>query len=430
MANKTGFQIVGRYMNGKEVEAYHIQSLESGKSMKVNKNVLAYLVGKEQITNCEAQIYKDKVLYRGVGISLDSLPAKQIDGELTKTDSVGHIRKGDTTEDAMTKLMIVGTIVKGRATVGYTVKNAGGATKEISRNNVIELAQQGKIGNARVQMYQGKPLLRGLGVNLNELPCKSLDDNTDNTNVAPENTTEKKSPYNEYFEYVLEAYKGAEKVLNFKKCNPFITNSKGECKIEFTIKGDDNIKMSITSYEDGCSMAKYEEIGGNVLAANRIDKTDRQSAVSLIRWLGAKINRQGISNNTENTVKEDKIVKPSVPKKLYHATYERFIKSIKQKGLGNTTQTMYEDSIPGVVYLANEPEVAESYAECSDWIEEQDENTPGLDIVILEINVSKLDKSKIHIDKNVLLEEGEKNATWEYHGIIPWEACKIININN
>lgn len=85
---------------------------------------------------------------------------------------------------------------------------------------------------------------------------------------------------------------------------------------------------------------------------------------------------------------------------------------------------MYEDSKPGVVYLANEPEVAESYAECSDWIEEQDE-ADDLDIIIIEVDADKLDLNKLYVDENVLLDEDEENATWEYHGIIPWEACKI-----
>ena len=113
-----------------------------------------------------------------------------------------------------------------------------------------------------------------------------------------------------------------------------------------------------------------------------------------------------------------------IPSKLYHATYERFLKSIQQKGLGNTTQTMYEDSKPGVVYLANEPEVAESYAECSDWYEEQDE-ADDLDIIIIEVDTDKLDLNKLYVDENVLLDDDEENATWEYHGIIPWEACRI-----
>ena len=116
--------------------------------------------------------------------------------------------------------------------------------------------------------------------------------------------------------------------------------------------------------------------------------------------------------------------------KLYHATYKQFLQSIKRNGLGNTRKKMWEDSKPGVVYLADDPWVAESYAECSEWVDEQADPDKYLDnIVILEIDTSKLNMNKLFVDENVRLEDGEENATWEYHGIIPWEACKIFNSN-
>lgn len=120
-----------------------------------------------------------------------------------------------------------------------------------------------------------------------------------------------------------------------------------------------------------------------------------------------------------------------IPEKLYHATYTPFLDSIKSNGLGNTKNKMWTDSVNGVVYLANDPWVAESYAEESEWVYEQEDPDTYLDnIVILEINTSKLNKNKLKVDKNVLLDDEEENATWEYHGIIPWEACKIFKKEN
>lgn len=117
-----------------------------------------------------------------------------------------------------------------------------------------------------------------------------------------------------------------------------------------------------------------------------------------------------------------------IPEKLYHATYKQFLKSIQQDGLGNTKNKMWEDSKSGVVYLANDPWVAESYAETSEWVDEQEDPDIYLDnIIILEIDTSKLDTDKLEIDKNVLLDEEEENATWEYYGVIPWEVCKIFD---
>ena len=108
-------------------------------------------------------------------------------------------------------------------------------------------------------------------------------------------------------------------------------------------------------------------------------------------------------------------------KYLYHATYLPFLSSIKKNGLGNTNRKMYCDSKgKGVVYLANDADVAISYAEESEWVEEQEDPDKYLDnIIVLKIDVSKLDQDKLFSDENV---RSIDDATYEYHGIIPFDA--------
>lgn len=105
-----------------------------------------------------------------------------------------------------------------------------------------------------------------------------------------------------------------------------------------------------------------------------------------------------------------------IPSILYHATYKPFLKKIKEEGLDTTkSKKAWEDSKPGLVYLAKDLEVAASFAEESEIVPES-----YLDnIIILHIDSSKLDKSKISIDKNVIDNQGD---TLEYEGIIPWSA--------
>lgn len=170
MAKRINYQIVGRYMDGQEVTAYHLQSIETGKSGRYSREQVCYLVGRGQITNCDGQIYKDKVLLRGVGISLESLPVKQENGALSRTENLGKVRKGASAADAMTQFILTHAIVQGRNTVGYVVSNAGGGTNKISRAQLLSLAKAGRIGNARYQESNGKPILRGVGINLNQLP--------------------------------------------------------------------------------------------------------------------------------------------------------------------------------------------------------------------------------------------------------------------
>ena len=109
-------------------------------------------------------------------------------------------------------------------------------------------------------------------------------------------------------------------------------------------------------------------------------------------------------------------------KYLYHATYKPFLNSIKLKGLGNTNRKMYSDSKgKGVVYLADDVDIAISYAEESEWVEEQEDPDRYLDnIIILKIDVSKLDQDKLFSDENV--RNIEDDVTYEYHGIIPFDA--------
>lgn len=114
--------------------------------------------------------------------------------------------------------------------------------------------------------------------------------------------------------------------------------------------------------------------------------------------------------------------------KLYHATYKQFLPSIMLKGLGNTRRKMWEDSKRGVVYLASDPWEAESYAEESEWVDDRENPDWYLDnIIILEIDTAKLNSSKLFKDENVLVDADDENTTWEYHGIIPWHACKIFD---
>ena len=107
---------------------------------------------------------------------------------------------------------------------------------------------------------------------------------------------------------------------------------------------------------------------------------------------------------------------------LYHATYKPLIKKIKEVGLDTSkSKKAWDDSVAGYVYLAKDPDVAGSYAESSDMVPDSYIDN----IVILTIDVSKLDQSKLYADQNVQDNEGD---TIEYRGVIPWSA--IVKMEN
>lgn len=104
--------------------------------------------------------------------------------------------------------------------------------------------------------------------------------------------------------------------------------------------------------------------------------------------------------------------------KLYHATYLPRLKSILKFGLGAKSKKNWEDSKKGVVYLADDPDVAESYAEAAEFVPED-----YLDqIVVLEIDSDDLDPDLLFNDENVI----DGNSTYEYHDIIHSEYIKVL----
>ena len=103
---------------------------------------------------------------------------------------------------------------------------------------------------------------------------------------------------------------------------------------------------------------------------------------------------------------------------LYHATYEPFLKSIMANGLGGAgAQQQWEDSKPGYVYLARDPEVAESHAEANEEV--PDEYIDN--IVVLAVDTSKLDMDNLEDDPNVLNDD----STLAYKGVIPSAALMM-----
>ena len=153
------------------------------------------------------------------------------------------------------------------------------------------------------------------------------------------------------------------------------------------------------------------------IADRRYKKPSAYKSGAVVRCRDGEI-WKGIKEGEEQLNIQD-LAYQQTPEFLYHATYKPLLKKIKEKGLDtNDSKKAWEDSIPGYVYLALDPYVAESYAEESEMVPEG-----WLDnIIILKIDTNKLDKSKLFIDQNV---QGNEGDTLEYRGVIPWEALSL-----
>lgn len=134
--------------------------------------------------------------------------------------------------------------------------------------------------------------------------------------------------------------------------------------------------------------------------------------------------------NILNEILED------IPNVLYHATFKALLPSIKQSGIisGGSKYRNF-DNVEKGVYLGYSPDYAGSMVEAS-----ENENIPKEwfdEIVILTIDTSKLNLSKLDNDPNVLPQEDEYDDeipadttiySYIYRGNIPFSS--VVDVNN
>lgn len=106
----------------------------------------------------------------------------------------------------------------------------------------------------------------------------------------------------------------------------------------------------------------------------------------------------------------------NVPNVLYHATFEGNRSSILQYGLdASRGKRNYDISFP-VIYLCDDPDIAEGYA-IEAYGERQD------NIILLQIETAELDYRLLSLDRNHMLPD---SRAYEYRGIIPPSAISIV----
>lgn len=168
-AKRTEYQLTGRYMTGGVVVGYNLQSINSDKSGRYTRDQLCYLLGRGQITNCTGSVSQGRVIIRGKGMSIDSLPTVEVEKGAKRSRS----RAGAGKSDAVNSFSLVGKIKSGNSVVGYVISNTGLGQKKVSKAQFIDLIKAGRVTNATYQNYKGQELMRGVGISLKDLPVYS-----------------------------------------------------------------------------------------------------------------------------------------------------------------------------------------------------------------------------------------------------------------
>ena len=101
---------------------------------------------------------------------------------------------------------------------------------------------------------------------------------------------------------------------------------------------------------------------------------------------------------------------------LFHATYEKLLPSIKEKGLVPGSRSYNEISDSPNVCFANDPEIAYSFCENAEYDEDVLESLGK--IIILAVH-DKLDKKNFVPDQNMIFESEDNIYTVEYKETVP-----------
>ena len=164
------YAVIGRVTNGTSVLAYVVKDAQMpGKIYPMKKDVVEELALKKQIYNCSAQLYAGIVNMKGINCKLSRLPRYDM-----QCNRIPEKTKEEKPTKSKADLILVAKIQNGRSIIAYIIKKAEDDTsngKRISKQDVLKLARDGRLVNAKCQMNNDKLMLRAApGYSLSELP--------------------------------------------------------------------------------------------------------------------------------------------------------------------------------------------------------------------------------------------------------------------
>lgn len=162
------YTIIGRVMNGVEVEGYILEECSTKQRRYECKKTTYLLALSKQINNAQAQKSNGAIVMKGTnGCKLINLRKYNKDGTPVSTDGKDGVRK--------VLLTLTGKIIQGKGILGYTATYIDTATGAkggtvLTRSQAMECARLGVITNARYQKSNGAEILRGVDYKLASLP--------------------------------------------------------------------------------------------------------------------------------------------------------------------------------------------------------------------------------------------------------------------
>lgn len=148
---RTKYKLVGRYVRGKDTVYYGLLS-ENGDEVRYTEEQMAFAVGRGQVINVKAQLYQNKVLFRGTDCDIRNLPTIQLNSVKTKVDK----KENTMTKEVYTMTKEVYTIICNNKSMAI-LEDYVFSCEYNDANNTMHITEQYKpsFGNDLTQYFFG-----------------------------------------------------------------------------------------------------------------------------------------------------------------------------------------------------------------------------------------------------------------------------------
>lgn len=154
------YEIIGRILDGTVVKFYVFKDRETNSILKIEKAKAEQMALNKEIYNCRAQNYQNIVNMKGINCKISQM--QKYNDDLTPVIETEKQLKKKVVKD----LKLIGKILSGKQISDYVVININepNVLLKVSKENVLLLAKEGRVINAKVQYYNGVLMLRGTDV--------------------------------------------------------------------------------------------------------------------------------------------------------------------------------------------------------------------------------------------------------------------------
>ena len=166
------FKIVGRVMESTRVKGYWLFDSVTNTFKYLEKPKVDQMALSKMISNCTAQNYQGTVTLKGTEFKIQSLPkydtlGNRVDGH---SSLVSQQKKAREINNPEYKLAF--KIINSKQTTGYyDVQIVTGKKMFMTKDEVIQLALNGKIKDVRAVKLKDRYTLRGINFQVDDLPA-------------------------------------------------------------------------------------------------------------------------------------------------------------------------------------------------------------------------------------------------------------------